>query len=195
MDITSYLLGKNSSGGGGGITGKIAPTALKFVYSTSTIVPDILSQFIDASNIEIFETMFYQNTSITELDLSSWSNSKGVSAKQMFYQCSQLETLNMSSNLTSTKTSFQQAFYDCTKLENISYFSLASATNFSNMFGGCGQLTNQSLDNILKMCISATNYTGTKTLYACGIRSYAASRIQALPHYQDFIDAGWTIGY
>ena len=25
--------------------------------------------------------------------------------------------------------------------------------------------------------------------------AYPTSRIQALPHYQDFLDAGWTIGY
>ena len=56
-------------------------------------------------------------------------------------------------------------------------------------------LTN--LNNILLSCISATSYTETKTLTQLGIYSYRypASRIQALPNYQDFLNAGWTTGY
>jgi hypothetical protein len=47
------------------------------------------------------------------------------------------------------------------------------------------------------MCINATSYTGTKTFSKFGFNSgyYAASKIQSLPSYQDFITAGWTIGY
>ena len=64
------------------------------------------------------------------------------------------------------------------------------------MFFYCFSLSDTSLDNILQMCINATSYTATKTLNHIGIYldTYPASRIQALPHYQDFLDAGWTIG-
>ena len=80
-------------------------------------------------------------------------------------------------------------------MENIPLLNAASATNMDYMFVGCEKLTDTSLDNILQMCISATNYTGTKTLAQLSINDatvYPASRIQALPHYQDFINAGWT---
>ena len=65
------------------------------------------------------------------------------------------------------------------------------------MFTGCVKLTDNSLNNILQICINATLYTGTKTLYTLGFRSnkYSVERIQALSNYQAFIDAGWTIGY
>jgi hypothetical protein len=78
---------------------------------------------------------------------------------------------------------------DASKLKNTNYFN--------SMFSSCSNLTDTSLDNILQICISATQFTGTKQLTTLGFTStnYPASRIQALPHYQDFIDAGWTIGY
>ena len=65
------------------------------------------------------------------------------------------------------------------------------------MFYSCPKLTDKSIDNILKMCINAISYSGVKTLQILGFSSndYPASRIQELPSYQDFIDAGWTIGY
>ena len=91
-------------------------------------------------------------------------------------------------------------FTNCSNLVTVPEFSvpeLSKSSGLSNMFSGCFSLSNQSLDNILKMCISATSYTGTKALTILGFSSnlYSASTIQALPSYEDFIDAGWTIGY
>jgi len=66
------------------------------------------------------------------------------------------------------------------------------------MFTLCSNLTDESLDNILQMCINTTSvYTRPKTLTELGfnVGYYSASRIQSLPHYNDFINAGWTIGY
>lgn len=99
-------------------------------------------------------------------------------------------------NLSSC-TQFSTAFNGCSNLENVPLFNTPSATDFDRMFQNCPKLTNESIDNILQMCISATNYSSTKTLRYMGFNSssYSASRIQALPHYQNFINAGWTIGY
>jgi len=98
-------------------------------------------------------------------------------------------------------------FQDCTNLENVPFydFSQVKATggiSCDNIFNNCNKLTDTSLDNILQMCISLKargNILGTSRL--CGYSSlmgdnsanvYPRSRIEALPHYQDFIAAGWT---
>lgn len=54
-----------------------------------------------------------------------------------------------------------------------------------------------AIDNILQSCITATSYTGVKNLLGLGFSStyYPSADIQALPHYNDFISAGWAIGY
>ena len=168
MDITSYLLGKNASGGGGG-NNTLIDTSL--YYSAIAGVKSL----IKSVDIKGANTM----TSINKL----------------FYGCTNLETVF--SLDTSLVTDMTQAFYNCQNLKNIPILNTSKVTNFTQTFSQCGSLTDQSLDNILKMCINATSYTGTKTLETVGITSryYSASRIEALPSYQAFLDAGWTIGY
>ena len=92
-------------------------------------------------------------------------------------------------------TSLSSFFQDFKSLETVPLLDTSHITNMSNMVTRCWALSDKSLDNILQMCINATSYTSTKSLYAIGIRStnYPNEKIQALPHYQDFINAGWTL--
>lgn len=113
----------------------------------------------------------------------------------MFDGCTYLREIPLLD--TKNVTNFQQMFSSCRNLISIPLLDTSKATILNNMLSTCYKLSDETLDNILQMCINATLYTGTKTLYLLGLRSnyYPASRIQALPHYQDFLDAGWTIGY
>lgn len=96
---------------------------------------------------------------------------------------------------TTVVTNMEQMCYASASLTTIPVLNTSSVTNMNYMFSYIEGLTDSSLDNILQMCINATSYNGTKTLKQIGISSRYTARIQALPHYQDFIDAGWTIGY
>lgn len=142
-----------------------------------------------------------------------------TSLRNMFHNDNQLVYLPLidTSNITDTRNAFDNAillqkiplintsnatnmgnmFKNATSLAEIPILNISKATNLGSMFSGCYYMTDTSLDNILQMCIGATSYTSTKTLANMGMTStyYPASRIQALPHYQDFINAGWTIGY
>lgn len=140
---------------------------------------------------------------------------QGTSANYMFYYyIADLPMINMSNVIdmqyfasyskttlvplynTSDVTSMYYAFQNCSNLSDVPLLDTSKVTNFRNMFQNCPNLTDQSLDNILQMCINSLVGSG-KTLARLGFVStnYPASRIQALSHYQDFIDAGWTIGY
>lgn len=99
---------------------------------------------------------------------------------------------------TSNVLSMNSMFNTCPNLQNVPVLNTSKVNNLQSMFGGGDiGLTDESLNNILKMCINATLYSGTKTLAYLGFLSsqYSAARIQALSNYQDFINAGWTIGY
>lgn len=116
----------------------------------------------------------------------------------MFQNCENLITIPQIN--TSNVTDMRYMFSGCTALSQVPLLntsSLRGSNAFNNMFLNCPSLTTQSLDNVLQMCINATSYSSTKTLAKLGFTStnYPAATIQALPHYQDFIDAGWTIGY
>lgn len=94
---------------------------------------------------------------------------------------------------TSEAALFTEMFKGCTVLANVPVYDFSAATNLQNVFQNCPALTDQSLDNILQSCISATAYGGTKSLATLGIPNTYDSRITALAHYQDFLDAGWII--
>lgn len=113
-----------------------------------------------------------------------------------FHSCTKLETISGNINTSD----LERAFSGCSNLKNIPviYTRNLGSDSFRSAFLNCTSLTDASLDNILQTCINATSYKGTKTLAQLGITNttiYPASRIQALQHYQDFLDAGWTIGY
>ena len=96
---------------------------------------------------------------------------------------------------TSKVEIFREAFGSCSALQELPLFDTSSATNLQNMVGSTLRLNDTSLDNILKMCINSKETNKTLTRLGFNSSYYSASRIQALPSYQDFIDAGWTIGY
>lgn len=117
---------------------------------------------------------------------------------------SNLQTIEISD--TSGCENFIGAFNDTMSLVNLSTldFSAITDTNkLQNMFGGVVKsLSDESLDGILQACANCPATTGTKTLYYLGLResysgvsTYPVSRISALDHYTDFIDANWEIGW
>ena len=110
-----------------------------------------------------------------------------------------LKYITKINNLDTTGiTDMSNFFRTAISLETIPVLNTTSVISFSGMFDRAGRnLTDQSLDNILQMCINATSYTGTKKLSTLKLSSSYVpnlnTRIPNLPHYQDFLDAGWTI--
>lgn len=159
-------------------------------------------------------SMFYDCKNLTSIP--TFNTSYFNNASNMFYQCFSLTTipiLDFSSVTTATNmfsysgivtvpqidlSNVKQGNYlfgNCQKLENVPEFNMPRLTAMSNMFVNCFFLTDASLNNIMKLCISATSYTGTKTLNTIGISSSQATRCQSLSNYQAFLNAGWTTGY
>ena len=170
-------------------TSNMTNMANMFQYcSNLTTIP-----LLDTSSVTNMGNMFYYCSNLTTIPLLD--TSKVTSMAGMFYYCSNLTSIPQLN--TSSVTSMIQMFQYCSNLTTIPLLDTSSVTNMGNMFQHASNLSDTSLDNILQMCISAVSYTGTKTLARLGLTAtyYPASRIQALPHYQDFIDAGWTIGY
>lgn len=215
MDILSYKLGQKSSGGGGGgssssdyfIEDTLNKNDIRYfikkignIKSSTSSASNLLA---NCNNVEEIESLELPNvTSFSFMNKTKLKKIGGLkfgsltSCNQMFSGCNSLKTIPRFE--TKDVTDFSWFCFSCIELENVPLFDTSSCTQFSVTFTSCSKLTDQSLDNILQMCINATQYTGTKTLSSTmGFNSgyYSASRIQALPHYQDFINAGWTIGY
>lgn len=151
---------------------------------------------LNTSNVTNMYQMFYNDYNLKNMPLLD--TEKVTNMNSMFFNCVSLQKIL--SLDTSNVTNMNAMFGGCENLINVPQFNTSNVTNIASMFSGCYSLNNISLDNILQMCINAVSYTGTKTLKILGFQyqmttTYPASRIEALPHYQDFLDAGWTIGY
>ena len=153
----------------------------------------VIMPLVDTSNA--VETWYMYRNCTELISMPQLDTSNNTTTQNMFYYCSKLKTIPLLN--TSNVSNMKGMFSNCTALTNVPQLNTASLNEAKDMFFKCTNLTDTSLDNILKMCIGATSFTGTKSLYQLGLRSgsYTASRIQALPSYQDFIDAGWTIGF
>ena len=148
---------------------------------------------LDTSNVTNMNYMFQYCTSLTTVP--QFNTNMLEKAISMFKECTSLISVPQFNfrNFNNMGAMFQ----GCTSLTTVPQFNTSKVTNFNNVFTGCPNLTDESLNNILAMCINASSYTGTKTLVRLGFTStnYSATRIQGLSNYQAFLDAGWTIGY
>lgn len=153
----------------------------------------VIMPLVDTSNVTNMGYCFNGCSKLKNIPLLDTSNVTRM--MYMFITCTELQSIPLFDTKRVKETNYM--FSACKSLLTVPLLDLSSVTNMTRMFENCNNLTDTSLDNILQMCINATSYTGTKTLARLGLTSgfYPASRIEALPHYQDFINAGWTIGY
>jgi hypothetical protein len=149
---------------------------------------------LETSDVTSFSEAFRACSSLLylyELDLSSCTT-----CYRAFQNCTSLESAPYLNNIR-TGGNFAQMFWNCSSLRILPPYNLGSPSNLTNMFQGTGSnLDEASRINILSM-LAACTYSGTKTLAHLGFTAsmYSAASWQALPHYNEFVSAGWSIGY
>ena len=178
--------------------------------SNLTTIPEI-----NTSKVQDMNYMFSDCTSLTTIPQIDTSKVENMS--YMFDGCSKLETVPMIN--TSSVTNMYQMFRNCTNLTTIPEINTSNVTkmdymfNFCNnlttipqlnmnnvssmssMFNDCVNLSNDSLNNILASLLTATSYTGTKTLNRIGLSSTQATTCTTLSNWSACEAAGWTTGY
>lgn len=144
----------------------------------------------NTSQVTNVSGMFSYCSKMTTVPLFDTSNVTNFF--QMFQVCSELVSVPQYD--TSKGTDLSRMFYSCKKLETVPILDFSSATNLANMFNDCMKLSNESVNNIMASCITATNYTGTKTLRQLAVPMGKRQIAPTLSNYQAFLDAGWTTG-
>lgn len=189
--MSSVSITTNVSGGGGldwsAIGYSEVPISIQNGYDYAV---EVMNNFIPSESLYF---KFSSNKNLIYMPLVNTSITTNMS--YAFYNCENLNSLPLLD--TSNVTDMRFMCRGCLLLKDVPILDTSKAVQMQNAFQNTPKLSDNSLDNILQMCINATSYTETKTLNYIGFNSVEqkASKIQALPHYQDFIDAGWTIGY
>lgn len=149
---------------------------------------------IDTSNANSINSMFSGCTFLKDISLLDFSNV--TNANSLFSSCIYLESVPLFdfSNVTNAGYMFQS----CLKLKNVPIFNFSKVGNgnYSRaIFTGCTNLTNESLNNILAICINMTITTNKTLKYVMGLTQEQAEICQSLSNYQAFLDVGWATGY
>lgn len=192
---------------------------LDFTGLTSLNYSSIPLQITEINNLDVssmtslYQT-FYKMVGLKKISLLNTSNVTNMS--EMVSTCKSLREINLfdTSNVTnmnnmmretkiktipqfdtSKNTSFGTFVYGCSELENFPILDTSNVTYMSSMVKNCPKLTDESLNNIMQMCINAVKFTGTKTMVYVGLSQEQATICQGLSNYQAFLDAGWTTGY
>ena len=86
--------------------------------------------------------MFYDCSSLKEINLSSFKTDNVTDMSFMFYKCSSLKEINLSSFKTDNVTDMNSMFYNCSSLKeiNLSSFKTDNVTNMNSMFYNCSSL-------------------------------------------------------
>jgi hypothetical protein len=99
---------------------------------------------------------------------------------------------------TSLVTSMQSFCYSANLIVDVPKFnttSITRTTGVQNMFYQCAKLSQQSVDNILQMCIDlSSKFTASlKYLWNNNLPQTISDKAQNSSYYQAFLDSGWTL--
>ena len=100
-------------------------------------------------NMNRIDYMFYECTSLTEIDFSHFNSGDIINTSGIFCKCSSLIKVNLSKFNTSKIYDMSGMFCKCTSLEKVdlSNFKTNNTTNMSGMFCKCSSLTDINLSS------------------------------------------------
>lgn len=104
-------------------------------------------QYLNTSEVTNMSNMFYQCSSLTDLDLQWFQTDHVTDMSRMFSNCTQLTQVDLSSFHTKQVTDMSSMFYACAALKNIfasDPFVVSTTCTGPNMFYGCASLEGYS---------------------------------------------------
>ena len=151
-------------------------------------------QDLPTSNCKDFSGMFAYDNNL--VNFPTLNTSKGENFDGTFLYCSKMTTMQTLD--LSNATNISRLCFNCSRLVNFPYMPIPKVIQMNNMFTSCSQLSNDSLNNILRMCAEATAYieyckSQGKELraYDIGLTSAQFNTCKTLSNFSAFVNAGW----
>lgn len=182
---------ENYSGGGGGEGNAkliVDNTTLKTIsdFRIKDLVQEVNADF-DTTGITNMSYLFQDCTNLKSVrlfDTSGLTNAAG-----MFTGCSSLESVPSFDFSNATTVSY--LFSGCDSLTTIPAFNFAKVEQMADTFY-CESLSDESLSNILDTLLTATSYSGEKSLGELGLNSSQKTKCKAMPQWSTLESDGWN---
>ena len=128
------------------INGKISSILFKTKFNK---IGNHAIYFISKEPIKNLSFLFYECSSLKEINLSSFNTNNVTNMSHMFNGCSSLKEINLSSFNTNNVIDMSGMFNECSSLKeiNLSSFNTNNVTNMSCMFSGCSSLKEINLSS------------------------------------------------
>ena len=152
----------------------------------------------DCGNVTNINQLFYEDYNLETVSMDLIDTPRATNFDSIFYNCRKLKTIDISKLDTRNATKIQSMFYGCSVLTHITFgnnFVIPKATNIGSFIGSCPLLDDETLNNVMGILLTATSYTGVKTLMQVGFSKEQTTKAQTLSNWSALSSAGWTTGY
>lgn len=177
---------------------KINPV-LDGTQSGSTMVYKSIEELpqLDATGVTSLYYLCRNFIKLKKINGGIINTGSSLSIGGMFSGCTSLTDAPVMTDVTKAE-SMASMFDGCTALVNVPVYNIPRVGTGSGAmtyaFRNCPNLSNESLNNILATCISATRMLSSdKALEILGLSSEQMEVCTTLSNYQAFLDAGWRI--
>ncbi|MCI7634046.1 MAG: BspA family leucine-rich repeat surface protein [Mollicutes bacterium] len=156
-----------------------------------------LGDKFDTSNVTNMGGMFLgiELENLDLVDLVSKFDTGKVEIMRYMFSSTHLTDFTFGEKFTAENClELDNMFEDCTSLKEINFrnFRLREDASIYNMFGGCENLSNNSLNNILEIITTVSTH---KRLDYIGLTREQAEICTTLSNWSAAQEAGWTTGY
>ena len=148
----------------------------KWFWDMSNLTTITGLNFLDTSEVEYMESMFWGCSRLKTLDLSSFNTEKVTTMRGMFSNCESLATLDLSSFNTEKVVAMNSMFLGCESLSSLdlSKFNTANVVNMNAMFLCCKKLSNLNLSsfNTAKVRDMSEMFYGCESLTSLDVSKF-----------------------
>ena len=138
-------------------------------------------EYLNTEEVTNMSCMFYNCTSLTDLDVSNFNTGKVTDMSQMFDGCEALKKLDVSNFNTANVTDMHRMFFGCITLDclDLSNFNTANVTEMYSMFEGCAALTGIELSsfNTKKVTDMIYMFYGCEALKSLDLSSFNTANV------------------
>lgn len=122
---------------------------MDYMFYNCSSLTDLNIRSFNTTNVEEMRSMFFCCSILEKLDLSNFNTEKVIDMGHMFHLCMKLKELDLRKFNTKNVTTMESMFYMCIDLEklNVKNFNTEKVTNMAYMFSFCEKLTDLDLKN------------------------------------------------